>query len=549
MQAMSILRSTSIYFSILFVSIICLTLLTQCSDGITPVDESEPEIVSESVTPTQELEELAFEIKLLSDSVYVLKEKASAVTDVGILERYDEVILMKVEGLLLLTEQYASTYDSIVAVIEQQKNQLDPLQDKAKVDSLTLELEAVIAHGIEEEASIAFVEKFIAVEYERIVGVIIMSSSSLSKGEEEPVSSSLPNPLAPLSSSSTEGIPQSSVDTVKNTNLSSEVQGDFSSQLGASLSSVGTSAAIQVSSSVAPQSSAVVTPSSSSFVSVSSSSSKASSSVGVSSESSVTATSSVSNASSSSVIHVLDTAAILHFGGKPKYVTIQGAMNPQWQQTGITMELWVAWDQFKEFTQLIHLSTDSNYSNMIAFGINVDGDNNKLKYTVNNHENGDGRVYWEEEIVDSVFTEIGAWKHVAVSVTPEGLTTFYVNGVAEKSVPKGKRAVPKNAVRGENYLGRGSEDWDKYFNGRMDNIRIWSGVRSAQEIVDNIYKTTDGLSDTVGLVLSYDFKYDFQDPLSITDQSSQGYHGELVNMSGTFGANGTWRPQIDFEKE
>ncbi|HCS71556.1 MAG TPA: hypothetical protein DIW51_16475, partial [Rhodospirillaceae bacterium] len=88
----------------------------------------------------------------------------------------------------------------------------------------------------------------------------------------------------------------------------------------------------------------------------------------------------------------------------------------------------------------------------------------------------------------------GAWHHVAVAY--DG-TTFrlYVDGVETAS---GTGAL--DFAGGEVTFGKGFND-SEYFKGSIDDIRIWSDARTAQEIADNHQQAE--LADEIGLAARY----------------------------------------------
>ncbi|MGL1901210.1 MAG: LamG domain-containing protein [Fibrobacterales bacterium] len=540
-------RSSTLYFMISIIAMICLGVFTQCSTGVTPVDTADSNSEETSETPTYNLRSTVLEMNQLAETVYQLKEVANTATELSLQQRYDEVILIKVERLQQLMEQYNTAYDSIIAAKELEIAQYDSIEDKRIIDSLTVKIDEVRAFKTKEQAGVLFIEKFIAIEYERLVGATL-SSSSVGKTPIEIISGPLDDPSKGLSSSEGGGgTPLSSV---------SVPAGNFSSSSSSSISSVSSSITITQSSIDTQPVSSVTAGTSSSHVLPPQVSSGGSSSIVMSSSvsssetlierSSALSSSSISiqsSAAQSSAIQISDPLEIVHFDGDPEYIDITGSMNPDWKVTGITMELWVKWDEFKNWTHLIHLSSGDDYGYMISMGL-VYGPNNQskqFKYVANNaatHNNGDD---WAAAVVDSVFV-LNTWQHVAVSVTPQGRITFYVDGMAVHSVEGGVEAVPNKVVRNKNYLGKGSKKWDGYFKGSMDNVRIWSGVRTAQEITDNMFLSTTTLADTVGLVLSYDFEYDALSPLVVVDKSVHGFDGALIDMIGQQGVNGTWRP-------
>lgn len=75
------------------------------------------------------------------------------------------------------------------------------------------------------------------------------------------------------------------------------------------------------------------------------------------------------------------------------------------------------------------------------------------------------------------------WSHIAVTVQDEVGTTFYINGLPVASNDIGG-SFPVQF--GDLYIGKqGASCQCNYFNGEIDEIRIWDNVRTAQEILEN----------------------------------------------------------------
>ena len=68
-----------------------------------------------------------------------------------------------------------------------------------------------------------------------------------------------------------------------------------------------------------------------------------------------------------------------------------------------------------------------------------------------------------------------------------------------------------------------------YFNGKLEEFRIWNTVRTSSQIQTDMHKFIDPSSS--GLILYYNF--DASSGSAVTDQTSNGYNGALNNMSNT----------------
>ncbi|MGB1109329.1 MAG: LamG-like jellyroll fold domain-containing protein, partial [Gammaproteobacteria bacterium] len=93
----------------------------------------------------------------------------------------------------------------------------------------------------------------------------------------------------------------------------------------------------------------------------------------------------------------------------------------------------------------------------------------------------------------------GEWVHVA-AVFDGANTTFYANGVAQA----GGGAWSNNGVNtGPMYFGRHA--WgDQFFDGQMDEVRIWNDVRTADEIAANYNRELTGSESNLAAYYRFD---------------------------------------------
>ena len=116
--------------------------------------------------------------------------------------------------------------------------------------------------------------------------------------------------------------------------------------------------------------------------------------------------------------------------------------------------------------------------------------------------------------------EAGMWYHVA-AVYDKTADEFqlYKNGVLVDQGPPGVQFGPMFLL--------GSYDDGNYFNGTMEEVRIWSVPRTEQQIMSNMSKVLQG--NETGLVAYYKFDHS-KNPLLADDSSSGEYTALLINM-------------------
>ena len=112
--------------------------------------------------------------------------------------------------------------------------------------------------------------------------------------------------------------------------------------------------------------------------------------------------------------------------------------------------------------------------------------------------------------------------------TYDGTTSrFYKNGALKRSETNSGN-IDWSPLPDKFYLGKFSDsDENNFFDGYLDEVRIWSVARTAAQIADNIHVELDG--DETGLV-AY-FKMSNGSGTTITDNSENSNTGTMVNMA------------------
>lgn len=116
---------------------------------------------------------------------------------------------------------------------------------------------------------------------------------------------------------------------------------------------------------------------------------------------------------------------------------------------------------------------------------------------------------------------LNEWTHVAV--TFDGFTNrFYINGVLDRQVA----AVGVLYQSGSALLiGRQGIAGGNYFDGTLDEVRVWNTARSAAEIQSNLNRTLP--PNQTGLV-GY-WRFNEQAGIRAVDSSGRNNHGTLIN--------------------
>ena len=149
--------------------------------------------------------------------------------------------------------------------------------------------------------------------------------------------------------------------------------------------------------------------------------------------------------------------------------------------TNITVATWV------------YVTTAQNWQNVFNVGINAKLASNTSTGThyMNLVPKNDGTNlvfaiskdgYSNEQKVTSTALATGTWKHVAV-VLGSGQGTLYVDGVAASTGAISLRPADLGAIDYA-YLGKSQFSSDPYFDGQLDEFRVYGRALSAAEILE-----------------------------------------------------------------
>ena len=121
------------------------------------------------------------------------------------------------------------------------------------------------------------------------------------------------------------------------------------------------------------------------------------------------------------------------------------------------------------------------------------------------------------------------WTHVAVSVASGGAATIYINGVSSGTgtvtIPSNSNSINVGAFGNNGYF---------YFNGSIDEVRIWNVAKSAAELNNN--KNLD-VTGSPNLALYY--KFNEGTAALVNDKSTNANNGTLSNFALT-GSTSNW---------
>lgn len=178
--------------------------------------------------------------------------------------------------------------------------------------------------------------------------------------------------------------------------------------------------------------------------------------------------------------------------------------------TEATVEGWVKWGRFRQYSRFFDFGTEWR-SFLVCNVATSDG----LHFAV-----GYPPYTPASEVSINVpgALRLGQWCHIAVTTGPRGMQVFR-NGILVGSRPEtGSFAMVNNGDR--NYLGRSNWAADDYFEGAMDEVRVWSVQRTAEQIREAMLRRLSGQEE--GLVALWNF-----DDGTARDATGQGHDGVL----------------------
>ena len=181
----------------------------------------------------------------------------------------------------------------------------------------------------------------------------------------------------------------------------------------------------------------------------------------------------------------------------------------------LTFEVWVKFASLppEEGTYFVNkrLSTGSQRSYSFMYSGGTNDYLSLVTFTDGSVAGVNAHVPWAPDL--------GAWYHVAVTKT--GTTVkFYVNGIQQGATQTGSDGSIYNGTAD---FSIGHDEDNNNLDGLVDDVRIWSIERTAQEIVDDMNSELNG--NTAGLVGYWKFNGE-----SLSDATVN--NNDLTNVNG-----------------
>ncbi len=146
------------------------------------------------------------------------------------------------------------------------------------------------------------------------------------------------------------------------------------------------------------------------------------------------------------------------------------------------------------------------------------------------YSNGEIRIYWDNATIERLGTtdlRDGKWHHIAM-VRDKSINSFvaYIDGVEEFSVTDD--GLDLNFTSAHYIGGDRRADDSPNFHGKIDEVRVWTIDRTADEIRKYMY------SELTGLETNLEAYYDFNEGTGTFIDNKEGntaYDGTLHNMT------------------
>ncbi len=188
----------------------------------------------------------------------------------------------------------------------------------------------------------------------------------------------------------------------------------------------------------------------------------------------------------------------LNFDGTNDYLTVPDNSSLDFDaNASFTLEMWIKPDSFASAQSLLDKSVP------IIQPTTTDDSNYRVSITT------DGKIeIWSPESSNKTFDgtslTVGEWAHIALSYdATSDKITMYQNGEFV-----GELAATEFGTVNTGPLLIGKDNQDRYFDGQMDELRIWNEARSADDIRLNYDQQLSGTETTLSAYYRFDDIHD-----------------------------------------
>lgn len=202
-----------------------------------------------------------------------------------------------------------------------------------------------------------------------------------------------------------------------------------------------------------------------------------------------------------------------YFDGIDDYIDLG-----DWENGGeMSFTFWARWDATNNWSRIIEIGNgqrndDIMISNYFTYS--------EIVFYINK---GTTENYY---LFNANAIEIGAWDFYSATVDNVGLMKIYKNGVL---ISENLGHTPNKLIRTEQFLGKSLYPGDDYFNGAIDEMRIYGAALSASEVLNLYNNNTLDIAETP-INKDYNFKI-FKNSIHINENQ------ELSNIKSIYAYN------------
>jgi len=180
-----------------------------------------------------------------------------------------------------------------------------------------------------------------------------------------------------------------------------------------------------------------------------------------------------------------------------QYLSITDADQTGLDITGdLTMEAWVKLEQLPSVagTSFCIMTKYETVAGGRAYLLHILTADDKLQFIMSDDGSVDAGHY-SRFTCDTAFVsgDVGVWKHVAISVDVSvPSATFYIDGTAQTTT---NDAIDATSIYNSSEpfeIGAYGSTPAEFFDGLIDDARIWNDIRTSTEIADNYQKELVG---------------------------------------------------------
>ncbi len=204
---------------------------------------------------------------------------------------------------------------------------------------------------------------------------------------------------------------------------------------------------------------------------------------------------------------------------------------------GLTIETWFRWDTIVDVSStLMQLSNGDTTQNAPFIELSgVNDSSGTIKIVIQNLICANTKSTQRFELISNKpFVITDNWTHVAL-VLSDSNVALYKNGVMDSLITT-QCALPKTTFTingiGASLLEpdtNGQKTIGRYFNGQLDETRIWERALAIDTITALMHKKLSG--DEKGLIV--DYSYNTFGGTTLFDKSLQHHHTKTVNMNSS----------------